>query len=85
MIVRTYPSVLSTTWSADLEVLGLFKQVMFHTKYQGTRNEYTNHIGLYDLTMQELVKRTNCDSKKKDLSPDSGNAKKWATKWKQNA
>jgi len=67
MIVRTYPSVLSTTWSTDLEVLGLFKQVLFYTTEQGTKYEYINHIGIYDLTMKDLVKRANCNSEKKNI------------------
>jgi hypothetical protein len=51
MMRRIFPSVISTCWREDFRRLGIPKQVLFH------HNEvYINHIGLYNLTLQDIAK-----------------------------
>ncbi len=67
MKVLILPSVLGQTWSHDFETLGLPKQILYQTKYENTKDEYTNHIGLYDLTIEEFAKLANSNNKETNL------------------
>jgi hypothetical protein len=65
MKARIYPSVLATCWRDDFKMLGVPKQVLF--QHPVKKQKYTNHIGIYDLTIEEFAKLANSNNKKENL------------------
>ncbi len=65
MKVLILPSVVSTAWRDDFKIFGLPKRVLFqHLKKS---YKYRNHVGLYDLTIEEFAKLANSNNKKTNL------------------
>jgi hypothetical protein len=54
------PSVISTCWKDDFELFGFPKHILFDVS-----KRFTNHIGIYDLTIQKFAKLANRNNKKK--------------------